>query len=189
MNSTDPTEPQSPLFPIPWWAWLIALAAIVYFGWMAWQARQLQRQLAELRAGRESEILQFVLMQARRKELREISALLAASETRVFVLQPASDGMPSFKVFWNEAAGLLVTAQNAPDPPAGKVYQLWIVPKSGGALGAGIIPLEANGRVLILKKLVSPMRIQDVFALTITIEPARGSPQPSSAPTWAARIR
>jgi anti-sigma-K factor RskA len=189
MNSTEPSEPQSPLFPIPWWAWLIALAAIAYFAWMAWQAKQLQRQLAELRVGRQSEIVQHVLMQARRDELREISALLADSETRVFVLRPASEGMPAFKIFWNEVAGLLVTAQNAPDPPAGKVYQLWIVPKSGGAMDGGIIPLEANGGVLILKKLVTPMRIQDAFALTITIEPTRGSSQPSAAPAWAVHIR
>ena len=115
-------------------------------------------------------------------------ALLAASETRAVQLKPVSVEIPFVNIFWNEEIGLLVTSQNVPAIPAGREWQLWILPKKGNPISAGIFQPDANRAVLKLTRPAAPMRMKDAAALTITVEPAGGSPQPTSKPQWMGRI-
>jgi len=168
--------------------WGATLAALFFFAWTLWQAQMLQRQLTELQLQMRLEQGRKETLEAQRREMDQIRALLAAPETRFVQVNPVTAETPFFKILWNEGIGLLVTAQDVPAIPAGRVLQLWIAPKKGGPISAGVFQPEANGTVLKLTRPAAPIRMKDAAALTVTVEPAGGSPQPTSAPQWMGRI-
>jgi hypothetical protein len=184
----DTTEPNGPRFKIPLWAWGATLAACLFFAWTLWQAQKLQRQLTELQLQIHLEQGRKEALEAQRREMDQIRALLAAPETRAVQLKSAAAEVSLFKLFWNDELGTLVTAQKVTALPAGRVLQLWILPKKGNPIGAGIFQPESNGTVLKLMRPAAPIRIRDVVALTITLEPLGGSPQPTSEPSWGGNI-
>ncbi len=61
-----------------------------------------------------------------------------------------------------------------PDPGPGKTYQMWFVPPQGAPVSAGLLSgtapvlLEGGG--------------QDAAAVALSVEPAGGSPQPTTTP-------
>lgn len=153
-----------------------------------WQAQKLQRQLAELQLQMRVEQGRKETLEAQRREMDQIRALLAAPETRAVQLKPASVEALPFKIFWNEELGVLVTAQNVPAIPANRALQLWIVPKKGSPVRAGVFQADANRAVLTLTRPAAPIRIRDAAGLMVTVEPPGGSAQPTSDPAWTGRI-
>jgi hypothetical protein len=188
VTQPDTSEPDGPRFAIPLWVWGATLAALFFFALTLWQAQKLQRQLTELQLQMRLEQGRKESLEAQRREMNQIRALLAAPETRALQMKPVSLRMSSFTIFWNEGIGLLVTAHDVPAIPAGRVLQLWIVPKNGNAISAGTFQPEANRIVLKLTRPAAPIRMKDAAALTVTLEPAGGSPQPTSEPRWMRRI-
>jgi anti-sigma-K factor RskA len=188
VNNFDTSEPQEPRIRIPPWAWAAAIVAVLFFALNLWQARKMQQQLSELKLQTFREVYRKNQLERQKYELDQIRALLAAPETSVLVMRPASEEMPPFKLFWNEEIGLLVTSQHVPVLPAGRMLQLWIVPKKGSPISAGVFQPEANETVLKLTRPAAPIRMKDVAALTITVEPAGGSPQPTTKPAWVGSI-
>ncbi|MBI3483836.1 MAG: anti-sigma factor [Acidobacteria bacterium] len=184
MPQPDTSEPNGPRFMIPLWAWGAALAACLFFALTLWQAQKLQRQLTALQLQMRLEQGRRESLEAQRREMEQIRAILAAPDSRALRVTPVSEKMPTFKIFWNEGIGLLVTAQGVPAIPAGRVLQLWILPKKGSPVSAGIFQPEASGAVLKLTRPAAPMRVKDAAALTVTVEPAGGSTQPTSKPAW-----
>jgi hypothetical protein len=187
---TEPpsTEPSVPRFTIPLWVWVLTLAALLFFALTLWQAQKLQRQLAELQLQMRLEQGRKETLEAQRREMDEIRALLAAPETRAVQLKPAAVEATPFKIFWNEALGILVTAQNVRALPAGRVFQLWILPKKGSAISAGVFQPDANGTLLTLLRPAAPIRMHNAAGLMITVEPDGGSLQPDSEPSWVGKI-
>ncbi|MFS3128430.1 anti-sigma factor domain-containing protein [Nocardioides sp. Bht2] len=75
----------------------------------------------------------------------------------------------------SEGRAVLVT-KDMPAPPQGKVYQLWLETPAGSMQDAGLMPVRADQTVLL---------DGDASAATgagITVEPAGGSPAPTSEP-------
>lgn len=70
---------------------------------------------------------------------------------------------------------VLVT-HDMPAPPAGKVYQLWLQNSAGRMISAGLMPTGGNQTVVLRGN------ASDAKAAGITVEPAAGSAQPTSAP-------
>lgn len=188
MNNPDTDEQQEPRFRIPLWAWASAIIAVLFFALTLWQAQKLQRSLVELQLQVRLEQNRKEQLEAQKREMDQIRALLASPETHAVQLKAAAAGAPPFKVFWNDEIGLLVTAQNVPATPPNRVLQLWILLKNGSPVSSGNFQPEVNGSVLKLSRATSPIRIRDSAALMITEEPAGGSSQPSSKPMWAATI-
>ena len=74
-----------------------------------------------------------------------------------------------------------------PALPQGKVYQLWAIPEGQAPLDAGLFTLDAQGHGRGgLKALPDPTLPVRTFA--ITVEPAGGSPSPTSAILLAGNI-
>ncbi len=188
MTPQDTSEPNAPRLTISLWMWGATLAALFFFAWTLWQAQKLQRQLTELQVQMRLEQGRRETLEGQRREMDQIRALLAAPETRALLMKPTSVQMPSVKIFWNEGIGLLITAQDMPTTPTGHVLQLWIVPKKGNPIRAGTFQSDANRAVLKLLRPAVPLRMKDAAALTVTVEPAGGSPQPTSEPQWMGRI-
>jgi anti-sigma-K factor RskA len=67
-----------------------------------------------------------------------------------------------------------------PAPPAGKVYQMWLIPKDGSApVSQGLMDEAALSKPAVVKGIAS------AAALGITVEPVGGSATPTF-PTVAA---
>jgi anti-sigma-K factor RskA len=75
---------------------------------------------------------------------------------------------------------LVVRMKDVPPPPAGKVYQMWLIPKDGSTpVSQGLMDAEALSKPALVKGIGS------AAALSITVEPAGGSATPT-LPTVAA---
>ncbi|AYF75858.1 anti-sigma factor [Nocardia yunnanensis] len=70
----------------------------------------------------------------------------------------------------------LVSFDAVPAPPAGHTYQLWLISTAGQASSAGVLTtLPAAGAPML-------MRFGDAGQLAVSIEPAGGSPAPTTTP-------
>jgi len=69
-------------------------------------------------------------------------------------------------------------------PPSGHTYELWYVTGSGAAIPAGTFEPAASGRVTT----VLDGTVGDATKVAMTVEPAGGSKQPTTAPIMAVPI-
>lgn len=71
----------------------------------------------------------------------------------------------------------VVILNDAPPPGPDRVYQFWLVPDDGGSpVSAGLLRADQNGAI----ELIQGVSRGVVFA--VSLEPAGGSPQPSTTP-------
>ena len=83
---------------------------------------------------------------------------------------------------------VVVKMNGVPAPPAGKVYQMWLIPKDGSApVSQGLMDAQALSKPAVVKG------IDSAAALGITVEPAGGSAarpcRPSPPHRWARSVR
>lgn len=103
----------------------------------------------------------------RAQDVREASVPVAAGGTATVLISPSKDA-------------LVVKMKDVPAPPAGKVYQMWLIPKDGSApVSQGLMDKEALSKPAVVKGIAS------AASLGITVEPAGGSAAPTT-PTVAA---
>ncbi len=81
------------------------------------------------------------------------------------------------RAFWSQTVGLVFTAEHLPALPAGKVYQLWTITGTTPT-GAGIFTPDATGGASVNAAVPSGAARPDAFG--VTIEPAGGSPTPTT---------
>jgi len=77
----------------------------------------------------------------------------------------------------------LVTFPALADPPAGKVYQLWVM-KGAASTSAGTITKSPTGGFVAA---YAAVHAGDT-AVAVSLEPAPGSAQPTPDPIWVARL-
>jgi anti-sigma factor RsiW len=70
----------------------------------------------------------------------------------------------------------VLTTQNMPSPPSGKVYELWLQNPAGQMEPAGLMPVAANQKILL------DGDAKVATAAGITVEPEGGSPAPTTDP-------
>ncbi|MGW0523794.1 anti-sigma factor [Crossiella sp. NPDC003009] len=101
----------------------------------------------------------------------DAAALLAAADARVLSAPGPGGGTLSVVHVPGHAAAVLI-ASGLPAPPPGHVYQAWVIGPRG-ARSAGLLPAAAP---LVAAGVAPGDRIG------LTVEPAGGSPQPTSLP-------
>ena len=105
-----------------------------------------------------------------------VASVLAAPDARIELGSSAGGGTMTV-VFSPHERAAVVTAAGMPTPGDARVYQLWVM--SGGvARSVGLLPGSAHGAT-------APILADDVKPgdqLAITIEPAGGTRQPTTAP-------
>jgi anti-sigma-K factor RskA len=103
----------------------------------------------------------------RAQDVREASVPVAAGGTATVLISSSQDA-------------LVVKMKDVPAPPAGKVYQMWLIPKDGSApVSQGLMDEAALSKPAVVKG------IAKAASLGITVEPAGGSAAPTT-PTVAA---
>lgn len=156
-----------------WPAWLAAAAMLLLAVGLGIEVRSLSRQLDAT-----SRQLELEAMESRHAQ--EVLDLLTAPTAQHVLLTAAKTASaPSARAVYLAARGALVLeASNLQPLPAGKTYELWVIPASGAApIPAGIFEPDAAGSASV----VMPRLPQGVpaKAFGVTIENAGGSAAPT----------
>jgi anti-sigma-K factor RskA len=152
----------------PLWAVVSAmcLVAAVYF-----YGRERDTGLVLARVQAEARLSQIELTKR-----NEALALLNQPETRQVTFGQGARG----RVFVNPKSGVLLMASNLPAAPEGKTYEMWLIPKSGNPVPAGLFQSDAQGAAIHLERVA--LDLASTKAVAVTLEPAGGVPQPTSQP-------
>lgn len=170
---------------VPAWAAAAAVLAIatVYFatGQRHW-AQEAQRSDQQAQALRE----QIRTQTSELTRLTEAFTIMNALETKEASFGTAQPKPPRGKVFINPVQGVLLMASNLPPAPAGKLYEMWMIPKNGKPLPAGLFQSENNGSAMHIQR--GAVDLNSTGAVAVTVENERGADQPTSQPLIVAAL-
>lgn len=165
--------PAEPLPASPWasrWAPVLAAAgivAIVVLGSQVLVTRSREREVAAKLEHREATL--NTLLHAE-KDLRVIHMKAADTVTG-----------PGMQFFWNEKHRMGVAhAFRLPPAPANHDYQLWVI-ADGKPVSVKVFDSDPDGHALA-EGLSLPASSRGVTAVYLTVEPAGGSPLPTTEP-------
>jgi anti-sigma-K factor RskA len=94
--------------------------------------------------------------------------------------QPAARG----RVFVSAEKGVVFIAAHLPSLDANKTFQLWFIPAQGNPISAGLFRSEADASAIYVRQ--GP--VTNAAAVAVTVEPAGGSPQPTTTPFIVTRL-
>lgn len=119
-----------------------------------------------------------VRLQMRVGDLQSSVAVLAAPDlVRIDLAGQPTAPQSSGRALWSRARGMVFATSNLPAAPAGKSYQLWVVPAAGAPISAGlVVPDPAGGGMTYF---YTPPDIPAPTAVAVTLEPAGGVPAPT----------
>ncbi len=89
------------------------------------------------------------------------------------------------RIFLSPRRGIVLIAANLPSIPSGRTFQMWVIPQSGAPIPAGTFRAGAQGSVVYVRSGPVPPA---AAAVAVTIEPAGGSPQPTTTPFIVSRL-
>jgi len=170
-------EPRERRGWIPVWAWASAAALVLLTLYSVRETRRLERQLAQLQAEVQTERSQNQALATNRKAYQQALAILEAPSTKETHLKAAAGSLPEVRAYWNAQLGLVLAGQQIPLPASDRTFQLWVVPKKGDPVSAGIFRPDASGTVLLVA--TPEGKIAETAALAISEEPAGGRSQPT----------
>jgi anti-sigma-K factor RskA len=160
--------------------WIVATAALALVAiWLGIERRDQARVLAELR-------LEAQRHNAELARLTEAFAVMNDPAAKQVVFGEGAPKPPRGRVFVNPNRGVLLLASNLPPAPAGKIYEMWIIPKGGVPLPAGLFQSEADGTAMYVRK--GPVDIASTAVIAVTLEPEAGSQAPTTQPLIAAAL-
>jgi hypothetical protein len=156
----------------PWLAGstVMFLAAAVYFGGREWDfSREVVRLTDQMRS-----------LNIERTRLSEAFALMNGADTTVTSFGEKKP-VPKGKLFYNPSMGALLIASNLPPAPAGKAYELWLIPKAKGAspVRAGMFQSQTDGTVM--RMMPGPIDANVNAAVAVTMEVDSGVDAPTGS--------
>ena len=128
-------------------------------------------------------VLEEIVAASQRRQAEREATLneLLEPAVQLTTLTATGDAPPVVQVFWNRASHRLTVHTFRLKPaPAGQVYQLWLMRKQGKPIPSALFNTEAGGLQLV--RGVSVPADEEIGGFALTLEPAGGSPQPTSTP-------
>ena len=154
--------------------WAIAAALAIACSLLGARVSSLNDELE----GVAGQVASLAAKASRAQQVYEV--LNAPNAQRVTLTAPKTHAAPSARATYLEERGaLILQADNLKPLPAGKAYELWVLPASGSApIAAGLFTPNAEGYASV----VLPTLPGGVAAkgFGVTIENAAGSPVPTS---------
>lgn len=167
------TESQTEAKTNRWWNRVLVPAAValalVSLG-LSWQNRRVSQALERQRQATQA-------LQREREQTERLIALLGAPDTLTYRMVAGAGTVGSGMVRYNARIGLLACSVQLPPAPAGKTYQLWLLPKTGAPLSAGV--MEEGSRAMGSLWLVSVPANREAKAFAVTLEAEGGVAQPT----------
>ncbi len=152
------------------------LAAAVFIGVQAEKRREASRQTE-------------IHLSAENARLSQAIEWFSLPETRQAVFGPGAEpshAPPGGRVLVNSRLGVLLLASRLQPLPAGKIYELWIIPKGRSPQPAGLFQPSPSGPTVFLRS--GPLDAQNVAAIAVSIEPGAGSSSPTTTPILVAAL-
>ena len=159
----------------PQMGWVAAAGAIVIAAILWRTDASLSSRMATLQ--KEFNEQQTVVQRA-----QEVTATLTATDAlRVTIVAPRATPQPQGRaIYVPSRSSLIFLANNMPALPARRAYELWLIPRSGSPIPAGVFKPDAHGNVTVVNSRLPTELETKTFA--ITVEPESGSQLPTSAP-------
>jgi anti-sigma-K factor RskA len=152
-RTRPPVERSRPAFA--WGGWLVAAAALVVLGVLINTNRGLREQVESL------------------------NALILPSTRVVNLVGQGGTPQARARIYWNEAGRTWrVLVKDLPAVPNDRAYQLWFVPTGTNPVSAKVFNTNASGSAEF--EIPVPPEVTTLMAAAVTVEPAGGSPQPTS---------
>lgn len=155
------------------WAPFLA-AATVFSLFAAFYFSGRERDFATLATRLDSQLRSQTIELTR---MNEAFAILNGVDTTVTSFGKGQTAPPKGKVFVNPTQGVLLIASNLPKAPAGKAYEMWVVPKGGKApIPAGMFQPDSGGNVMHIQRGAVDMNGSAAVAVTMENEAGASTP-------------
>jgi hypothetical protein len=165
--------------------WLAAAASVALAVALGGYSLQLRGRVATLQSRLREATLRA---EAGERQMADVRRTAADAQSSLLVLaapdlaridlagQPAAPTATA-RAFWSRTRGLVFTASNLPPPPPGRAYQLWVLTAQPAPISAGMLTLDASGRVNA--RFETPPDLPRPVAMAVTLEPEGGVPSPT----------
>jgi len=175
----QPFRPAAPFRPAIVVPWFLATAAALILAVLTPYTVQLRNRTRELAAAVRDLTARLGDTDRQLVAVRgEVSLLTAPDVRRVDLRGQSVAPQAGARAFWSRSRGVYFVASDLPPLPSGKEYQLWFVTPSG-PVSASVFRTDERGRAETLGDV--PLGMPEPTALAVTLEPAGGSPQPTSS--------
>jgi anti-sigma-K factor RskA len=166
--------------------WLPLAAAVLIAAGLGVYAWQLQQRVATLEGRLDAAEQRAVLADRTTADARRavddaqtsLAVLAAPDLVRIDLAGQGPGSAARGRALWSRNRGMVFTAANLPPPPAGRVYQVWVV-TAQAPVSAGLLSPDASGGATVYFQ--TPSDIPAPVAIAVTLEPAGGVPAPTGA--------
>jgi anti-sigma-K factor RskA len=148
--------------------WFATAAAAILVVLLLQQNNELKKNLAAMDVLFKDQSLQL-------QRAEDVVATLTAPESQQVTMVAAKNPpQPQGKTFYLRNKGtLLFLANNLPQLPPEKIYELWLIPKTGAPVAAGLFKPDRRGGASVVNPPLPPGVEAKTFA--VTLEPDAGS--------------
>jgi anti-sigma-K factor RskA len=169
----------------PFQRWLALAAGIaIVIGLLGYvfalqaEVRMLTRVAADAEARVEALRLELSDIRQHSNRLENTLAVLSAPDLLRIDLRGQTPDSPALgRAFMSGARGVF-SVENLPALPSDRAYQVWAVAPGGGPVGIGLFTVDATGASSVSLSL--PSTLTNPRTIAVTVEPANGSPGPTS---------
>ncbi len=173
VGSEKPRFAWAPIWAV---AAALSLALAAYLGYQDWR-----------NAGESARLRSEISTQGNEiTRLTEAFAILNGPDTRETTFGQGQPKPPRGKVFLNPAQGVLLMASNLPPAPTGKLYEMWVIPKTGKPVAAGMFQSQNDGTAMHVRR--GAVNLDATGAVAVTVENEAGADQPTTQPLIVAPV-
>lgn len=172
------TEVAEPRREFPWkWVAAFAMLLLIVGGGIEWnQNQRLKSELAEANQ-------HAVELQTQSEEARKIAATLSAPDAlRLTLVKAGEKPQPQLQTIYSQSqARVVLVASNLEPLPAGKGYELWVLPVTGNPVAAGVFHPDSTGHANHTYEFKTAVAGK---GFAVTVENDEGSDAPTTKPIF-----